>query len=239
MADKEGKKYKTLEEANRGYNEVYSAYQKGQEEGNLTKKELEDTRAELFRLKGGIDERTRREQELKTRLRQPGLRPEDKQRINEQFLEQMKNDPVGTFDSRIVQIIRGQGYVKKEELDKEAETNKQEEQDYNDFVKSHDDFEKVRPTFTKFWNKLPVEKRNTSNLELVFQAAKGEMVAGGGMNLEEERKKMREELIQEMKEKATLGSGRKIRTKKEVEADDKTVDDILEAHRSSKVSITR
>jgi len=125
MADKEGKKYKTLEEANRGYNEVYSAYQKGQEEGNLTKKELEDTRAELFRLKGGIDERTRREQELKTRLRQPGLRPEDKQRINEQFLEQMRNDPVGTVDSRIVQIIRGQGYVKKEDLDRESETNKE------------------------------------------------------------------------------------------------------------------
>jgi len=39
-------------------------------------------------------------------------------------------------------------------------------------VASHDDFEKVRPTFTKLWNKLPAEKRNTSNLELVFQAAK-------------------------------------------------------------------
>lgn len=237
MADKP--KYETKEKLQEGYDELYGAYQKGQEEGNLTKKELEDTRAELLKLKGGIDERGKREEELRRRLRQPGLNPEQKQRINEQFLEQMRVDPQGTVDSRIVQIIRGQGFVKREELDKETDASKADEKAFNDFVASHEDFEKVRPTFTKLWNKLPPEERKTSSLELIFKAAKGEMATANPVNLEEEKEKMRKELIQEMKEKATLSGGRKIRTKKEVEADDKTVEDILEAHRSSKVSINR
>ena len=84
MAD--NPKYKTLEEAGKGYNELYSKFQKGQEEGNLTKKELEDTKTELIKLKGSIEERGRKEEELKRRLRQPGLNPEQRKRINDQFL---------------------------------------------------------------------------------------------------------------------------------------------------------
>jgi len=102
----EAKKYGKLDEANKGYNELYTTYQKGQTEGNLTKKELEDTKTELIKLKGSIEERGRKEEELKRRLRQPGLNPEQRKRINEQFLEQMRQDPVATVDSRIVQIIR-------------------------------------------------------------------------------------------------------------------------------------
>lgn len=237
MADKP--KYETKEELQKGYDELYGAYQKGQEKGNLTEKELEDTKAELLKLRGGIDERGRREEELRRRLRQPGLNPEQKQRINEQFLEQMRVDPVATVDNRIVQIIRGQGYVKKEDLEKETQRSEEDEKAYNDFVASHDDFEKVRPTFTKLWNKLPPEERKTSSLELIFKAAKGEMATANPVNLEEEKEKLRKEIIQELKEKATLSSGRKIRTKKEVESDEKAVEDIVEAHRSSKVSITR
>ena len=237
MADKP--KYETKEEAQKGYDELYGAYQKGQEEGNLTKKELGDVREELSRLKGGIEERTRREDELRTRLRQPGLGPEQRQRINEQFLEQMRQYAVATVDSRIVQIIRGQGYIKKEDIDKQTARDKTEEENYNRFVSSHDDFEKVRPTFTKLWNELPAEKRDTSSLELIYKAAKGEIALAGAGDIEEAKKIMREELIQEMREKATLATGRKIRTKKELEADEQTVEDIVNAHKGTKVTLNK
>ena len=236
MADKP--KYGNLEEANKGYNELYGMRQKEIEEANITKKERDDARAELLKLKGGIEERTRRETDLRTRLRQPGLTPETRQRINEQFLEQMRQDPVATVDSRIVQIIKGQGFVRKEEVDRESEKSRQEEEAYNIFVSSHDDFEKVRPTFTKLWNELPAEKRITSSLELIFKAAKGEMATANPVNLEEEKEKLRKEIIQELKEKATLGSGRKIRTKKEIDEDEKEVASIVETHKKSKVNIT-
>jgi len=237
MADKT--KYKNLEEADKGYNELYGKYQKGQEEGNLTKKELEGARVELQKLKGGIEERGRKEEELKRRLRQSGLNPEQRKRINEQFLEQMRQDPVATVDSRIVQIIKGQGYVKKEDLDKQSDRDRTEEDNYNRFVSSHNDFEKVRSTFTKLWNELPANKKDTSSLELIYKAAKGEMATERAKNFDKENEDMRANLIQEMREKATLSGGRKIKTKKELEADEKEVNSIVEAHRSSKVSLTR
>ena len=54
----------------------------------------------------------------------------------------MRQDPVATVDSRIVQIIRGQGYVKKEDLDKQSDRDRTEEENFNRFIASHDDFEK-------------------------------------------------------------------------------------------------
>lgn len=234
MADKDFK-YKNLDEAKKGYGELYGMYLKDKEEGKLDKAELKTAREELLKLKGGIEERTRRETDLRSRLRQPGVTPESRQRANEQFLEQMKVDPTTTFDNRIIQIVKGQGFVRKEELDKETDASKAEEEAYNSFVSSHKDFEDVRPTFTKLWNELPADKRNTSSMELVFKAAKGEMATANPVNLEEEKKKMREELIRELKEKATISGGRKIRTKKEMDEDEKKVSDIMTAHKGLKV----
>jgi len=124
-------------------------------------------------------------------------------------------------------------------LDKQSDRDRTEEENFNRFIASHDDFEKVRATFTKLWNGLPPDKKDTSSLELIYGAAKGEMATEREKNFDKEKEDMRANLIQEMREKATLSGGRKIKTKKELEADEKEVNDIVEAHRSSKVRITK
>ncbi len=231
------KKYENLDEANKGYNELYGMRQKEKEESKLNKQELDTLRTENATLKGAGQERTRRETELRNRLRSPGLTSEQRQNINTQFVEQLKTDPQGAVDRRVLQIIQGQGLVKKSEIDKQNDVNSEEEQAYNDFTNSHKDFETVRPAFLKRWNKLPAEDRVTKNLELAFAAARGDMTLANPVDLKKEKDKMREELKKEMRDKAALAGGKKIRTQKEIDEDEKQVNDIKKAHKETKASI--
>ena len=203
----------------------------------LSKKELDTLRTENARLKGVGDERTRRETELRNRLRNPALTPEQRKGINDQFFDRLKTDPTATVDERVRRVIQSQGFVKKSDLDRENEANSAEEQAYNDFTASHDDFENVRPAFLKRWNKLPADQRVAKSLDLVFAAAQGDMTLANPVDLKKEKDKMREELKQEMRDKAALAGGKKIKTQKEIDADAKEVAAITQAHKDTKASI--
>lgn len=235
--DKKGKdKFEKLEDANKGYNELYGKFQDTSEEVNVLKKELAETKKQE-------DER-RRQLEL-MRQRQTQARPqgftlteEEKVSRNKDFIERMRNDPYGTIQETISRNLQRKRLVSKDDLTKQQDFDRIEQDKFKSFIAKHSkekiNYDTVKSKFSEEWDKLPAEQRNSNSFELLFQAAKGQYIEEN-MNPE----KMKEEVIKELRDKTALGSGKSIpestKSKSEKEKDDKAVDDIADAYRGGKV----
>jgi len=173
-------KYKTVEELEKGYQELQKKATQDAQRRAHYEKELQQIKDQIQQVRQAKTQADREEQKKKLEAMQRA------------FIEDLKQNPfmaiAGVASSIVEHKLRSGEYVRREDVEKLTEEQKIVEE-----ISSKEDFEELKPAMNEFFEKLPEEARTVKMLPLAYEVAK----AKRGANVDKEA--LKKQILEEIK----------------------------------------